>query len=598
MHLTTLDWVIVVVSLGVSFVPAIVLARRAGRNITEFFAAGRAAPWWLIGISLVATTFSTDTPNLVTNLVRDGGVAENWVWWSFLLTGMATVFFYARLWRRSRVLTDLEFYELRYAGRAASFVRGFRAIYLGLFFNCWIIATVNLALVKIAGVLFGWPRAETLAISVVIPIVFAATAGLWGVMVTDTIQFCITMTSAFAAAYFAVHAPGVGGLHGLIAHFARTNPSALAILPNFNDWQTALGIFVIPITVIWWSVWYPGAEPGGGSYVAQRMLAAKTESDALFGTFAFQAMHYALRPWPWIVVALASTIVYPTLHDVQLRFPSVAPSLIGNDIAYPAMLVYLPAGFAGLMVAGIFAAYRSTIETHLNWGTSYLVHDFYQRFIRPGSSQRELVFAGRLVTALLMVLGVLFTLALDNAKNSFNLLLSIGAGTGLIYLLRWFWWRINAWSEVSAMLSSFVVSLAFFIAAKLGHAAGTTTMLLTTIAITTVVWIAVTFCTPPVERSVLAEFYTRVRPAGPGWKKIRRECGLGASPDSLTLALAGWVFGLASVYGALFATGAFVYGRPAQGFVWSAVAAAAIAGLLWVGRRLWRSAAGPAPAEG
>jgi SSS family solute:Na+ symporter len=597
-HLTTLDWVIVVVSLGVSFVPAIVFARRAGRDITEFFAAGRAAPWWLIGISLVATTFSTDTPNLVTNLVRDGGVAENWVWWSFLLTGMATVFFYARLWRRSRVLTDLEFYELRYAGRAASFVRGFRAIYLGLFFNCWIIATVNLALVKIAGVLFGWPRAETLAISVVIPIVFAATAGLWGVMVTDLIQFCITMTSAFAAAYFAIHAPGVGGLHGLIAHFARANPSALAILPNFKDWQTSLGIFVIPITVIWWSVWYPGAEPGGGSYVAQRMLAAKTESDALFGTFAFQVMHYALRPWPWIVVALASTIVYPTLHDIQLRFPGVAPSLIGNDIAYPAMLVYLPAGFAGFMVAGIFAAYRSTIETHLNWGTSYLVHDFYQRFIRPGSSQRELVFAGRLVTALLMVLGVLFTLALDNAKNSFNLLLSIGAGTGLIYLLRWFWWRINAWSEVSAMLSSFVVSLSFFIAAKLGHPAGTTTVLLTTIAVTTVVWIAVTFCTPPVERSVLAEFYARVRPAGPGWERIRRECGLGASPDSLTLALAGWVLGLASVYGALFATGAFVYGRPAQGLVWSGVAGAAVIGLFVVGRRLWRPAAGPAPAEG
>ncbi len=598
MHLTTLDWVIVVVSLGVSFVPAIVLARRAGRNITEFFAAGRAAPWWLIGISLVATTFSTDTPNLVTNLVRDGGVAENWVWWSFLLTGMATVFFYARLWRRSHVLTDLEFYELRYAGRAASFVRGFRAIYLGLFFNCWIIATVNLALVKIAGILFGWPRAETLAISVVIPIIFAATAGLWGVMVTDLIQFCITMTSAFAAAYFAIHAPGVGGLHGLIAHFDRANPSALAILPNFKDWQTALGIFVIPITVIWWSVWYPGAEPGGGSYVAQRMLAAKTESDALFGTFVFQVMHYALRPWPWIVVALASTIVYPTLHDIQHRFPAVAPSLIGNDIAYPAMLVYLPAGFAGFMVAGIFAAYRSTIETHLNWGTSYLVHDFYQRFIRPNSSQRELVFAGRLVTALLMLLGVLFTLALDNAKNAFELLLSIGAGTGLIYLLRWFWWRINAWSEVSAMLSSFVVSLAFFVAAKLGHAAGTTTVLLVTIAVTTVVWIAVTYCTPPVERSVLAAFYARVRPAGPGWEKIRRECGLRGSPDSMTLALAGWVLGLASVYGALFAAGSFVYGRPVPGIVWSLVAGAAVVGLLVIGRRLWRPAAGPAPAEG
>jgi len=597
MHLTALDWVIVVVSLGVSFIPAIVLARRASKNITEFFAAGRAAPWWLIGISLVATTFSTDTPNLVTNLVRDGGVAENWVWWAFLLTGMATVFFYARLWRRSRVLTDLEFYELRYAGRAASFVRGFRAVYLGLFFNCWIIATVNLALVKIAGILFGWPRFETLAIAVVVPIVFAATAGLWGVMVTDMIQFCITMSSAFAAAYFAIHAPGVGGLHGLIVHFSG-HASALAIVPDFKDWRTALGIFVIPITVLWWSVWYPGAEPGGGSYVAQRMLAARSESDALFGTFAFQVMHYALRPWPWIVVALASTIVYPTLHDIQLRFPGVAPGLIGNDIAYPAMLVFLPSGFAGFMVAGIFAAYRSTIETHLNWGTSYLVHDFYQRFIRRDAGQRELVTMGRVVTALLMLLGVLFTLALDNAHNAFNLLLSIGAGTGLIYLLRWFWWRINAWSEVSAMAASFVVSLIFFVAAKLGHTADTTTVLLTTIAVTTVVWIAVTYCTPPVDANVLAAFYARVRPAGPGWARVRRENGLPASPDSMPLALAGWVLGLVSVYGALFATGAFVYGRMGEGTVWSVVAAAAIIGLLAAGRRLWKPAAGPAPAEG
>lgn len=598
MKLATLDWIIVVVSLGVSFIPAIVLARRAGQNITEFFAAGRQAPWWLIGISLVATTFSTDTPNLVTNFVRDGGVAENWLWWSFLLTGMATVFFYARLWRRSRVLTDLEFYELRYAGRAASFVRGFRAIYLGLFFNCWIIATVNLALVKIASVLFGWPRAETLAISVVIPIIFAATAGLWGVMVTDLIQFCITMTSAFAAAYFAIHAPGVGGLHGLIAHVAVHHASMLSILPDFHNWQTALGIFVIPLTILWWSVWYPGAEPGGGSYVAQRMLAARRESDALFGTFAFQVMHYALRPWPWIVVALASTVVYPTLHDIQLRFPSVAPNLIGNDIAYPAMLIYLPVGFAGFMVAGIFAAYRSTIETHLNWGTSYLVHDFYQRFIRPGASQRELVFAGRLVTALLMGLGVLFTLFLDNAKNAFTLLLSIGAGTGLIYLLRWFWWRINAWSEVSAMIASFIISLGFFVAAKLGHAVETTTVLLTTIGVTTVVWVVVTYCTPPVDAGVLRAFYEKVRPAGPGWSDVRRASGLPPSPDSLSLALLGWVLGLASVYGALFAVGGFVYGRPLEGGVWSAVAAAAIAGLVLAGRRLWAPAAGPTPAEG
>jgi len=598
MHLTALDWVIVVASLGVSFVPAIVLARRAGRNITEFFAAGRQAPWWLIGISLVATTFSTDTPNLVTNLVRDGGVAENWVWWSFLLTGMATVFFFARLWRRSGVLTDLEFYELRYAGRAASFVRGFRAIYLGLFFNCWIIATVNLALVKIAGILFGWPRAETLAICVVVPIVFAATAGLWGVMVTDMIQFCITMTSAFAAAYFAIHAPGVGGLHGLVTRVAQTHAATLSILPNFADPKTAFGIFVIPITVLWWSVWYPGAEPGGGSYVAQRMLSARTESDALFGTFAFQVMHYALRPWPWIVVALASTIVYPSLHDIQLRFPNVAPSLIGNDIAYPAMLVFLPAGFAGFMVAGIFAAYRSTIETHLNWGTSYLVHDFYQRFIRPGSSQRELVFAGRLVTVLLMGVGVALTLALDNARNAFNLLLSIGAGTGLIYLLRWFWWRINAWSEVSAMAASFVVSLAFFAAAKFGHAVDTVSALLITIAITTVVWLAVTFLTPPVEAGVLASFYRLVRPAGPGWTRVRRASGLAASPDSLSLALLGWVLGLAAVYGALFAAGAFIYGRTVQGTVWSAIAAVAVGGLLATGRRLWGPGGGRPGAVG
>ena len=589
MHLTQLDWIIVVLSLGVTFIPAIVLARRAGRNITEFFAAGRAAPWWLIGVSLVATTFSTDTPNLVTNLVRDGGVAENWVWWSFLLTGMATVFFYARLWRRSGVLTDLEFYELRYAGKAASFVRGFRSIYLGLFFNCAIIATVNLAAVKIAGVLFGWPRTETLLICAIVPIIFAATAGLWGVMVTDMIQFCITMTSAFAAAYFAIHAPGVGGLSGLISHVTATHPNLLSILPNFSDWPTALAIFVIPLTVQWWSVWYPGAEPGGGSYVAQRMLAARTEGDAMFGTLAFQAMHYALRPWPWIVVALASTIVYPSLHDIQARFPNVAPNLIGNDIAYPAMLVYLPAGFAGFMVAGIFAAYRSTIETHLNWGTSYLVHDFYQRFLRPQSSQRELVFAGRLVTVLLMGAGIGFTFLLDNAKDAFNLLLSVGAGTGLIYLLRWFWWRINAWSEVSAMAASFLVSIGFFVAGKMGHAAPSTTVLLTTVAITTVVWLLTTYLTPPVPEEALAAFYAKVRPAGPGWARVRATAGLPPSPDSPAQALGGWVCGLAAIYGALFATGAFVYGKPVPGVFWGVVSAAGIIGLITIGRRIFTS---------
>jgi SSS family solute:Na+ symporter len=579
-HLTALDWWIVVVSLAITFVPAIVLARRAGKNTTEFFAAGRRAPWWLIGISLVATTFSTDTPNLVTNLVRDGGVAENWVWWSFLLTGMATVFFYARLWRRSGVLTDLEFYELRYSGKAASVVRSVRAVYLGLFFNCFIIASVNLAAVKIASVLFGWPREETLLFCAIVPIIFAAAAGLWGVMVTDMIQFCITITAAFAAAYFAVQAPGVGGLHGMIEHVAAAHPHLLSVLPDFGDWPTALGIFVIPLTVQWWSAWYPGSEPGGGSYVAQRMLAARTENDALFGTFMFQAMHYALRPWPWIVVALASTIVYPTLADIHARFPSVAPALLGNDIAYPAMLVFLPAGFAGFMVAGIFAAYRSTIETHLNWGTSYLVHDFYRRLIRRDADERHYVFVGRVVTVLLMIAGIGVTYLLDTARDAFSLLISIGAGTGLIYLLRWFWWRINAWSEISAMCVSFVVSLGFFVAGKLGHGASSTTVLLVTVAVTSVVWITVTFLTPADDEQTLARFYAKVRPAGPGWRRVRQAAGLPPSPDSPVQALGSWVLGLAAIYGILFATGAFVYGRPLPGTIWLLVAAAATVGLI------------------
>jgi solute:Na+ symporter, SSS family len=592
-HLTALDWWIVGISLAITFVPAIVLARRAGKNTAEFFAAGRKAPWWLIGISLVATTFSTDTPNLVTNLVRDGGVAENWVWWSFLLTGMATVFFYARLWRRSGVLTDLEFYELRYSGKAASVVRSVRAIYLGLFFNCFIIASVNLAAVKIANVFFGWPRTETLLFCAIVPIVFAATAGLWGVMVTDTIQFCITITAAFAAAYFALHAPGVGGLHGMVAHIALAHPYLLSILPDFSDWPTALGIFVIPLTVQWWSAWYPGSEPGGGSYVAQRMLAARSENDALFGTFMFQAMHYALRPWPWIVVALASTIVYPTLGDIHARFPYVSPALIGNDIAYPAMLVFLPAGFAGLMVAGIFAAYRSTIETHLNWGTSYLVHDFYRRLIRRDASEHHYVMVGRIVTVLLMVAGVGVTYLLDTAKDAFTLLISIGAGTGLIYLLRWFWSRINAWSEISAMCVSFVVSLGFFFAGKFGHGASSTTVLLVTVSITTAVWMLVTFLTPADDPQTLARFYAKVRPAGPGWRQVREAGGLPPSPDSPAQALGSWVLGLASIYGVLFATGAFVYGRPGPGVVWLIVALLAAIGLV----RLVR-AASPQIAQG
>jgi len=568
MQLVTLDWVIVVLSIAVSFLPAVLLARRAGSSTAEFFTSGRSAPWWLIGVSMVATTFSTDTPNLVTNLVREHGVSNNWAWWSFLLTGMATVFFYARLWRRSGVLTDLEFYEIRYAGRPAQLVRAFRAVYLGLFFNCVIMASVNLAAAKIANVMLGWPMWQTLLICAAINVAFAATAGLWGVLVTDMIQFGIAMAGSFAAAYFALKQPEVGGLHGLMT---RLDPSTLRLLPDFGDWKLTVSILIIPITVQWWSVWYPGAEPGGGSYIAQRMLAARTERDAMAGTLFFNVAHYALRSWPWIIVALASLLVYPQLSDIAVSFPNVDPALIGHDMAYPAMLKFLPVGWLGLMVAGLLAAYVSTISTHLNWGTSYLVHDLYRRFFRADATERHYVAVGRVVTALLMVAAAGLTFVLDSARESFQLLLSIGAGTGLLYLLRWFWWRINAWSEISAMISSFLLAAGFLVAQKSGTPVDPTIQLLLSVGITTAVWVAVTLLTAPTERGTLLSFFRLVRPAGPGWRAVQVEAGVPASPDSLPMAFLGWVLGCTAVYSALFGVGSLLYGRTTQGLVFTVV---------------------------
>lgn len=584
MHLVPLDWIIVVVSIVVSFLPAVLLAKRAGSSTAEFFTSGRSAPWWLVGVSMVATTFSTDTPNLVTNMVREKGVANNWLWWSFLLTGMMTVFFYARLWRRSGVLTDLEFYEIRYSGRAASLVRGFRSIYLGLFFNCVIMAAVNLAAAKIANVMLGWPMGRTLVVCAVMNVAFAATSGLWGVLVTDFIQFGIAMTGSFAAAYFAVKQPEVGGLYGL---FHRLDPKMLGLLPDFGDWGTALSVMIIPITIQWWSVWYPGAEPGGGSYIAQRMLAAKSEKDALGGTLLFNAAHYALRPWPWIIVALSSLLVFPKLSDIARTFPYVDPRLIGHDMAYPAMLKFLPPGFMGLMVAGLLAAYVSTLSTHLNWGTSYLVHDFYRRFIKPGATEKHYVLMGRVVTALLMVAAAFLTLVLESARQSFDLLLSVGAGTGLIYLLRWFWWRINAWSEVAAMVSSFLVALGFFVAGKMGRPVLSHVSLVITIVVTTAVWVGVTFLTKPTDRKTLIQFYRLVRPAGPGWREIQAEAGVVPSPDSLPQSMLGWVLGCVLVYAALFGAGSLLYGHRIQALVWLALFMMSGVGLLRLMPRLW-----------
>jgi Na+/proline symporter len=587
MQLTTLDWAIIAVSVVISFLPALFFYKRAGQSTAEFFTSGRAAPWWLVGVSMVATTFSTDTPNLVTNMVRQNGVADNWLWWSFLLTGMMTVFFYARLWRRSGVLTDLEFYELRYSGKAATFVRGFRAVYLGLFFNCVIMATVNLAAAKIANVVLGLPMWETLLICSVITIFFASVSGLWGVLVTDSIQFSITMTGTFAVAYFAVKQPAIGGLSGL---WSKVSPATLDLLPDFSNWGVALSVIIIPITIQWWSVWYPGAEPGGGSYIAQRMLASKSEKDALTGTLLFNVMHYALRPWPWIIVAVASTVIYPDLASIAHQFPHLDPKLLGDDIAYPAMLRFLPAGFLGLMIAGMLAAYRSTIETHLNWGTSYLVHDFYRRFLKKDGTERHYVFVGRLTTAMLMVCAALLTFALDTAKEAFDLILSVGAGTGLIYLLRWFWWRVNAWSEVSAMVSSFVVALGFFVAGKMGMAVPSYVSLIATVATTTVVWVATTFLTEPAERATLVRFFELVRPAGPGWKPVALEAKPGRSPDNLTQSLLGWVLGCLFVYAALFGTGSFLYGRTGPFTMWVVVFVGSGVGLLYLVPRMWGNA--------
>ncbi|MCP4895799.1 MAG: Na+:solute symporter [bacterium] len=584
MQLASIDWVVIAISLAVAFAPAVFLARRAGRGTAEFFASGRSAPWWLIGTSMVATTFSTDTPNLVTDFVRTNGVSQNWAWWSFLLTGMMTVFFYSRLWRRSKALTDLEFYELRYSGRSAAFVRGFRAVYLGLIFNCAIMATVTLAAAKIANVMLGWSRLQTVLLCGVICVIFSAMSGLWGVMASDMIQFAIAMVGVFAAAYVALSQPQVGGLSGLVS---RVDPATLRLLPDFSDWGLTLSILVVPLTIQWWSVWYPGAEPGGGSYIAQRMLAAKNERHAMAATLWFNIAHYALRPWPWVIVALCSILVFPSLDDIRVALPHVSEDLIGHDMAYPAMLTLLPAGLLGLLIASLLSAYVSTMSTHLNWGCSYLVNDLYRRFLRPDSSERHLVWVSRGVTALLMVCAGLTVFILTTAGEAFKLLLSIGAGTGLIYLLRWFWWRINAWSEIAAMAASFTISLGLFLARRAGLDLSAELALVISVAVTTAVWVAVTYLTPATERATLQRFYSLIRPSGRGWARVVDVTESKKPSDPVGPAFLGWALGCAFVYSTLFATGAMLYGQTAQAVVCGVVAIATGVGLIKVVPRLW-----------
>jgi solute:Na+ symporter, SSS family len=579
MHLTTLDWVFIILYFGISLWIGLRDAVKSGSSAGEFFLSGRNMPWWLLGVSMVATTFSCDTPNLVTDIVRQNGVAGNWAWWAFLLTGMLTVFVYARLWRRSGVLTDLEFYELRYSGKEAAFLRGFRAIYLGVFFNAMIMATVSLAAIKIGQVMFNVSPVTTLVFSALLTVVYSSIGGFRSVLLTDFFQFFVAMAGSIGAAYVVLNMPQIGGLDNLFSH--PNVAGKLNLLPDFNDPATLVPLLIVPIAVQWWSVWYPGAEPGGGGYVAQRMLAAKDEENAVGAVLFFNVAHYALRPWPWIIVALGSLIVFPTLADIQRAFPNVAPDKVGHDLGYPAMMTFMPAGLVGVITASLAAAYMSTISTHLNWGSSYIVNDFYKRFLKPDAEEKTLVNIGRLSTVGLMVLAAGLALALESALKAFNILLQIGAGTGLLFILRWFWWRINAWSEISAMVISFAVALYFaFVHTALGFAPLLDwQQLIVGVLVTTIGWVIVTFATAPTDQQTLLSFYKNIYPASGGWKPVIDkgiedgqltvgEIKVGKLPIQVACMLVGCI----TVYAALFAVGYFLYGQLASGLIAAAIA--------------------------
>jgi len=593
--LQTVDWLIVatffVIVIGIGWVAS----KTAGKDTTEFFLGGRGMPWWLLGISMVACTFSADTPNLVTGMVREDGVAKNWAWWAFLITGMVTVFIYAKLWRRSNVMTDLEYYELRYSGKAASFLRGFRALYLGVFFNTLIMGTVTLAAIKIGGVMLGIKPWQAVAGGSLVVMIYASLGGLKGVIWADFFQYSIAMFGAVLAAVVAVKQPEVNGLENLLSNPALQEK--IKVLPDFHNPSVWVTLLLIPVAVQWWAVWYPGAEPGGGGYIAQRMLSAKNEKNAIGATLLFNFAHYALRPWPWIIVALASVIIYPDLDSIRAQFPDISDTYLKDDIAYPVMLSKLGPGWLGLVTASIIAAYMSTIGTHLNWGSSYVVNDFYRRFVKPGAPEKELVKVGRITTVSLMVIaGLLALFFLNNATQAFDVLLLSGAGTGAIYLLRWFWWRINAWTEIAAMITATIsaIVLVFFVpdsSIQFWVLDGFTSKLLVAVFITTAVWIVTTFLTSPETKETLRTFYRKTRPGGPGWKKVVEEARaegeliIDSRDDGrkweMPLQILCVFIGAISIYSALFSIGSFVYLKPWLG---SMFAVAAVAGTIFLFR--------------
>jgi Na+/proline symporter len=651
--LAPIDWVFIIGFFAISILVGIIVSRQASKNEDEYFLGGKSMPWWLLGFSMVATTFSTDTPNLVTNIVRTDGVGGNWTWWAFLITGMLTVFVYSKLWRRSNTLTDVEFYEIRYSGKPAAFLRGFRAGYLGIFFNIIVMGGVSLAVMKIGNMMFGIEPIWILIVASGVTLIFSALGGFRGVLITDFMLFITAMGGAVAAAYFAIHAKpegmdveAIGSVENLIKGVKAVGEAQgkdfLSIVPKNKT--ILISAFIIPLAVQWWAAYYPGAEPGGGGYLVQRMLAAKNEKHATGATLFFNFAHYALRPWPWILVALASLVIFKPDTDAQIQeyqkyfndeanaiykeyqqapesvsaeelaqikylilwdkyqdkelrktmsdleiddlrtkfmgtkglssmataLPEADMNRVGNDSAYSAILIKtLPKGVLGIVVASLIAAFMSTISTHLNWGSSYIVNDIWQRFYRPKASQKELVWVGRIATALLLIATILITFILEDAQNVFQLLISIGAGTGLLFILRWFWWRINAWSEFSAMVASFVSSIIFF-ALRQAEIIEFDPWIDTVsiVAISTVTWITVTFLTKPADKETLRSFCSLINPGGIGWKKIYKEAEAEGTPikvtnqaDNIGMGLLAMFFASIGVYGILFSTGYFIYGK-------------------------------------
>ena len=576
MTLSTLDWIIVFSYFTLSLFVGVWASKQAGRDTKSFFLAGRNMPWWLLGVSMVATTFSTDTPNLVTDLVRQNGVSGNWGWWAFLLTGMLTVFVYAKLWHRSGVLTDIEFYELRYSGKAAAFLRGFRALYLGLVFNVLVMGAVSLAAIKFGEIVLGWPGWLTLTIACSITLAYSTLGGLKAVIITDFVQFILAMVGSIWAMIYILSLDEVGGLSDLLAH--NNVIDKLALIPDLSNPDVWVPVLLVPLAVQWWASYYPGSEPGGGGYIAQRMFSAKDEENAVSATLFFNIAHYALRPWPWILIALSSLVIYPELSDLQNAFPNLPVDKLGHDVAYPAMLTLLPNGLLGLVAASLIAAFMSTMSTQLNLGASYLVNDFYHRFISPDATEKQLVSMGRLFTIISIILGSGLGLLLTSAGQAFNLLLMIGAGTGMIYILRWFWWRINAYTEIVAMISSLIIAFYFNF---INNNYESWEKIVFGSLLTTIVWISATYFTPPDSNETLQNFVKKVNPGGPGWAKF--STSEANEPWPVPNGILCMILGCISIYSVLLGVGQLIYGNNI-GFGLLGLSLASALGLM----RLWK----------